>query len=593
MKKIAIIGAGPYGLIALDRLVKQVSAAEQIKLFLFDPYGPGGNVWRRDQNDQVIMNTVMQHVTLFSEEEGPNLAEWNQTEAPDYLASLNCCEEFSAELQLEKNDYCQRRYYGLYQCWFFDQLINGLPKNVTVELIKEKVVDLTIQEKNIVIQASKAYKVTDVILATGHSPNRLSEEEAKNQKFAEENGLFYQAPGNPSDTLLNDLVEDERVILRGLGLFFFDYTALFVAKWGGCFIKKADRLVYQPSGKEQRLIVGSGRGLPYHARPDNQKDPGEDAQPQILTEAFMEDFQGSAAELFDLLKKEAELAYYQKKLAKTSLNLNEFLQDYRKNERLAVLEKYQVPDNLRIDWDSLFDPAKEVSSAESPDFIKAYLEQDITEAELGNQTGAVATAIDTYKELQAPFNYMLDHQKFTPKEYFADFFGSFNRSYSFLTIGAPVIRQKQLLALVEAGVVEFLAPKMTIERENGQFFAYSKQDVKRVFSSKNLIEARLPATSLQRTKNPLLINMREKGYLTPHNVPFDGSDHFTGALRVNRDTHQIIDCNDEVVPHIFCYGIPLEGLDWLNAASPRPQSSDRVFFLANQIVQTILQQKEY
>lgn len=59
---------------------------------------------------------------------------------------------------------------------------------------------------------------------------------------------------------------------------------------------------YRPSGKEQLLIAGSGRGLPYHARPNNQK-LGEDAQPQILTEKFMTQFSGSADELFDLLKK--------------------------------------------------------------------------------------------------------------------------------------------------------------------------------------------------------------------------------------------------------------------------------------------------
>jgi hypothetical protein len=30
-------------------------------------------------------------------------------------------------------------------------------------------------------------------------------------------------------------------------------------------------------------------------------------------------------------------------------------------------------------------------------------------------------------------------------------------------------------------------------------------------------------------------------------------------------------------------------LDWLNAASPRPKSDDRVFYLANQIVNALYQ----
>lgn len=588
MKKIAVIGAGPYGLIALDRLIKQAPQNEKIELLLFDPDGPGGNIWRENQSDQVIMNTVMQHVTLFSEDEGPNLAEWNQDEALKYLTDFDLEKTFLSETELGENDYCQRRYYGVYQCWFFDELKKGLPENITVELMKEKVVDLTIEENNIVLEASHIYQVTDVILATGHSRNYLSEKEAENQSYAKENNLFYQGPGNPSDTQLDHLVEGD-VILRGLGLSFFDYIALFVAKWSGRFIDKKGCLEYEASGREQHLIVGSGRGLPYHARPNNQKKAGEDAQPQILTQAFMERFSGSAQELFDLLKKEAELVFYQKKLTESEVVLDNFLEEYRDGDRETVLQKYQISAEDRLDWDALFDPTKNVLSREFPEFIQNYLKNDINEAELGNLTGALAATIDTYKEIQNPFNYMLDHDKFSPKEYFEDFFGSFNRNYSFLTIGAPVIRQKQLLALVKAGFIEFLAPEMTVERKDGTFLAFSKKATEQSYSCKNLIEARLPATSFERTTNTLLIQMRKKGYITPHQVEIEGKEYPTGALQVSRKTHQVIDQEGNILSNIFCYGIPLEGLDWLNAASPRPKSDDRVFYLANQIVNALYQ----
>lgn len=67
-----------------------------------------------------------------------------------------------------------------------------MPENITVELIKEKVVDLTIEENKIVLKASHIYQVTDVILATGHSRNYLSEKEAENQSYAKENNLFIK-----------------------------------------------------------------------------------------------------------------------------------------------------------------------------------------------------------------------------------------------------------------------------------------------------------------------------------------------------------------------------------------------------------------
>ncbi|MDT2668428.1 FAD/NAD(P)-binding protein [Enterococcus dongliensis] len=585
MKKIAIVGAGPYGLIALDRLIKQ-APYEKIELLVFDPAGPGGEVWRKEQSDQVIMNTVMQHVTLFSEEEGPSLAEWSQTEAVKFLSTFAEGDSFLSETKLGGNDYCQRRYYGVYQYWFFKQLTEQLPTNITVSLIKEAVIDLTVTKECILIQASDIHQVTDVILATGHSPNYFIEGK-NNEDYAKKHGLFYQGPGNPSDAPLEKILATDTVIIRGVGLSFFDYLALFVDKWGGRFSEENNHLNYLPSGNEQTLIVGSGRGLPYHTRPKNQKRPSEDAQPQILTNEFMNQFNGSAQELFDLLRKEAELVYYQKKLADTKINMPQFLADYRIGEREIILDKYQIPVEDRLDWSVLFDPAKKIAPQNFPEFVQWYLKKDIEAAALGNKTGAIASAIDTYKEIQAPLHAMLDQEKFTPKEYLEDFFGTFKRNYNFLTVGAPIIRQKQLLALIEAGVVKFLAPEMMVERIDGQFLAYSKKNTSRSFFSKNLIEARLSATGLEHTKNPLLIRMREKGYIVPHYLIIEGKKQLTGAIRVNRKTHQLIAQDGQILPHIYCYGLPLEGLDWLNATSPRPKSKDRIFYLANQMVQTI------
>lgn len=589
MKKIAIIGAGPFGLIALASLVKKArNVNEETEILIFDPDGPGGSVWRSNQSGDVIMNTVLQHVTLFSEDEGPNLAEWSQNHALAFLTSLPIEEQkkFIAETKLVKNDYCSRRYYGVYQRWFFNEIAKNLPKKIHLQLIREKVTDLTYENEKIMVRASKEYFVTDVILATGHSQNEASEVEKENGAFAKKNHLFYQRPSNPADAPLEKLVKGP-IIIRGLGLSFYDYLPLLINQWGGKFLQKEEEMIYIPSGKEEKIIVGSGRGLPYHARPTNQKMPGEDAQPQILTKKFMTQFQGSVKELVALLKKEAELVYYQIALANVNLNLSAFLAEYREKDANSVLEKYHIPKAVQLDWNKLLKPAQNVLATDFPTFISDYLKEDIAQAKLGNKKGAIAAAIDTFKELQAPFDYMLDQEKFSPKEYYQDFWGDFNRSYSFLTIGAPVIRQKQLLALFKAGFVTFLAPDMVVEQKNNEFIAYSKQDKQRIFKGKNLIEARLPGTNLSKTKNPLLRQMKNKGYLTPHTVRFEGEKHETGALLVNRKTHQVIDSRENLQSHLFCYGIPLEGLDWLNAASPRPKSDDRVFYLANQISETI------
>ena len=67
----------------------------------------------------------------------------------------------------------------------------------------------------------------------------------------------------------------EPVLLRGLGLNFFDYLALFTLGRGGIFDRASGRrLVYRPSGHEPRLYAGSRRGVPVpRARREREGRP--------------------------------------------------------------------------------------------------------------------------------------------------------------------------------------------------------------------------------------------------------------------------------------------------------------------------------
>lgn len=48
--KIAIVGAGPRGLSAAERVIEWARKTEiNVQLTLFDPYGPGGKIWRAEQ----------------------------------------------------------------------------------------------------------------------------------------------------------------------------------------------------------------------------------------------------------------------------------------------------------------------------------------------------------------------------------------------------------------------------------------------------------------------------------------------------------------------------------------------------------------
>ncbi|WP_054723593.1 FAD/NAD(P)-binding protein [Lacticaseibacillus nasuensis] len=64
--KIALIGAGPRGLLVLERLIAwQPTIDRDLTITLYDPEGIGGRVWTSTQPRELIMNTAAQHITLF------------------------------------------------------------------------------------------------------------------------------------------------------------------------------------------------------------------------------------------------------------------------------------------------------------------------------------------------------------------------------------------------------------------------------------------------------------------------------------------------------------------------------------------------
>jgi hypothetical protein len=105
-----------------------------------------------------------------------------------------------------------------------------------------------------------------VVLSLGHVEADDPDALVRLHKKAERLGLTHLRPVNPADVDLGFISAGEPVVLRGLGLNFFDYMALFTQGRGGTYEEVDGRLVYRPSGREPVLYAGSRRGVPYHAR---------------------------------------------------------------------------------------------------------------------------------------------------------------------------------------------------------------------------------------------------------------------------------------------------------------------------------------
>src|SRR5207302_3688572 len=114
-----------------------------------------------------------------------------------------------------------------------------------------------------------------------------------------------------------------QVLIRGLGLCFFDYMSLFTEGRGGKFVEKGDGLAYLPSGVEPRIVCGSRRGLPLHARADNEKGDRR-YEPMFLTEDAIERLRRRAGpgglldftrDAWPLIAKDVETVYYTRLIA--------------------------------------------------------------------------------------------------------------------------------------------------------------------------------------------------------------------------------------------------------------------------------------
>ncbi|MBO0474217.1 hypothetical protein IGL98_000919 [Enterococcus sp. DIV0840] len=590
--KIAIVGGGPRGLSVLERIVEWSREEQVIQITMFDSFGPGGKVWREDQPLSLLMNSVASHVTLFTDEtlstkgpvaKGPNLYEWAQGEATAFIKKHNFENRATLLEECERlgpNDHCSRVFYGLYQKWFYEYVQTRMTEQTSVKFFKDTVRAVKMQEDNFLVYTKAVETTVDtVILALGHQENELIGNEKELAAYASEHRLFYSSPKNAADAYLEAITENTPVLIRGLGLVFFDYLALLTSERGGVFKEQNGELIYQPSGKEPKIIAGSGRGIPYHARGTNQKGYGEEYQPRFLKEKSLNKFKRkgsfSAEQFFELLKKEVEFAYYSALVEANypKVNQSRFNEEFiRTRGAESVLEKYGIHKKDFWDWSALQHPDQSVGAVDSfQEFILTYLHWDFEQAKKGTISGPFAAALDSLKDLRDEVRFMMDHKLFTSDEYKKWLWDWFTPLNAFLSIGPPLERTAELKALIKAGIVTLLSPEMEIATEAGWFIGSSRKEPIQKYKTHFLIEARLPKTANQFSLNPLVQQLLRDEIASLHQLELaSGEIYRTGALFVERETNQIQSKNGEVVSGLFCYGIPTEGIHWLTAATARP-----------------------
>ncbi|MGW7546617.1 FAD/NAD(P)-binding protein [Streptomyces sp. NPDC054770] len=594
---VALVGAGPRGTSVLERLCASapelLPPGRRLTVHVIDPAAPGpGRVWRTTQSAELLMNTVASQVTLFTDDSvdcagpvrpGPSLHAW-------------------AGGELDPDDYPTRAHYGRYLEWVFARTVSRAPAAVRVETHRARAVRLDDdpggRRQTLTLDDGRTLPgLAAVVLAQGHLPVAAAPVDRRHRAHAARHGLRHIPPANPADVDLTPLAPGEPVLLRGLGLNFFDHLALLTTGRGGRFTRTPDgtALRYTPSGREPRLYAGSRRGVPYQARGDNAKGPYGRHTPLLLTPEAIAGFRARAdsgaapdflAEIWPLVAKEVETVYYAALTGDPGFTGRFLAADGRPAET-AVLDAHGVPEPDRWSWRRLQHPYGErefTDPAQWRAWLLEYLRADAAQAALGNVHGPHKAALDVLRDLRNEIRLIVDHGGLAGASRRAHLDGWYTPLNAFLSIGPPRRRIEELAALLAAGVVEVLGPGLEVDRGDGAWVARSPEVPGSEVRVTALIEARLPEPDLRRTADELLAGLVREGACRPHVV--DG--HETGGVDVTPRPYRLIGRHGRPHPRRFAFGVPTEGVHWVTAAGARPGVDSVTLSDADAIARAVL-----
>ncbi|MFG3660780.1 FAD/NAD(P)-binding protein [Streptomyces sp. NPDC047706] len=608
--ELCVVGAGPRGLSVLERLLaneRHEPRHRAVTVHVVDPHAPGaGAVWRSDQSRHLLMNTVASQITVFTDdssridgpiETGPSLHEWAQSLALLADAGDHSPATLREARAMGPDTYPTRAVYGEYLHDCFRRLVERAPAHVTVRVHRSRAVAMSdvhgvpggpqgVRLEN----GTRLNELDGVILALGHLPARLTAREERAASLSRIHHLTYITPVNPADVDLGGIQPGQNVLLRGLGLNFFDYMALFTAGRGGTFVREGERLAYRPSGQEPQLYAFSRRGIPYHARGENEKGAHGRHLPRLLTPEFIADLrrhgeQGRwvsfGADLWPLISREVESVYYETLLrsrgsAAHAGFTDRFLALAPDADTSGLLDEYGIEKAARWDWERLSRPYGQrefTDRAEFRQWLLGHLAEDVRAAREGNVSGPLKAALDVLRDLRNEVRLAVDHGGLDGESHRDDLEGWYTPLNAFLSIGPPASRIEEMIALIEAGVLTLTGPgtQVRIDPTTPQFVAQSQAVPGEPVPARVLIEARLPEPDLRRTADPLLQHLLNTDQAAPYRIRSGLAPAYeTGGLAVTERPYRLMDGRGQAHPRRFAYGVPTESVHWVTAAGIRP-----------------------
>jgi glutamate mutase epsilon subunit len=604
--RTVIVGSGPRGIAVLERLATrliQQPPEQPQEIVLIDPVEVGcGRIWRTRQSPHLLMNTVAGEVTMFS---GP--ATGDGTPAPGAGPSLGQWWEATGDPDASVNGFAPRALYGRYLRFVVDTVAAHLPAGSRLRRITGRVA--TVEPI-----ADVGRRLVRLAPGAEELPDRRAGQDAKPVPAPQQFDADYvvlttgharpQSPppwldvitGTSTRTLPADSVADlpvdqiapgQTVGTLGLGLSFYDLVAVLTVGRGGRFVRDDDVLTYRPSGREPRIVGGSRSGVPLLARGHNQKPIDFRYQATLFTPERMTALRAEKGrldlrtDLWPWLLAEMTLVHHETcarvdrrpeaaaAIRRCVQGVDDADEALRRLRELATAAG--LPEQDGLDLDRLRAPFRGRQFTDAADFRVALIDlidADLRQARRGNVGSPLKAALDVMRDTRTAVRAAVDHGGLTARSFTEDLLGWFNPLCAALAAGPPLIRLEELLALIDAGVVDVVGPSATFRPGDGRAELHSAQVGGPGIALDHAVDARIPSPDLATDSSPLTRFLLANGTITPYR--HSGSES-TGGVHVTTSPFHPVGAGEAVDRQISVLGIPTEFSRWFTqVGSGRP-----------------------
>lgn len=586
--EIAIVGAGPWGLAVLDRLVTAARRQPRLALavHVIDPDEPGPGLHKPQQEDFLLLNTVTGQLDSFS---ARHFGEAPLTGAMSFIDWLR--EE--RDIEADPNGFLPRALFGAYLRHVYAVLCDNAPSHLRVSEVRHRALDVSLVANERVcvrLGDGSALTVDHVFLCTGHGLARSGGERPASPARP-------MAPYPPAP-LQAHIEAGSAVGISGTGLVAVDVVAALTTGRGGRFVREDDGMLqYLPSGREPVMFVHSRSSMPFACRPAQSLDLSGSFAPIFCTDAYLALRRAARGpegllldeDLLTVLAAEMRAAYLMRAMALSqgadaAAACRRVLALLAPAEVKALCEK-TLPSMAGFSPETLLAsesvPPPTPSPRSGAEFSAAFaarLRFDVDEARKGEAHSPYKYAVEMLRVLRGFIRQAVEFDTLAPASR-RRFFDVVAPRISQLVVGPPISRGLEWLALMRAGLLRVdLGPAPTLERDAalGIWRARSSAfETPFVACLDQLVHGRAGHGAIDTADDSLLAALCRSGLCAGSALP-PPADERTTVPRTDALGHPV-DATGLPVRQLTLLGVPTEGLRYFNHYLPSPKSRSRVF----------------